>query len=129
MTKTTESTARSKEQLYDTIGQCNLRIVELEHLVPELESQLIQWSDAPDLQDACRESIHENKQMLERLKEEVRKCRNTIATRLELEVEELKRQFARPHLYNYESTMQQVKLLQEEAWTLRKLTSDGATVS
>jgi hypothetical protein len=88
---TNTTTMLTKEQLYDSIGQKNIRICKLEEEIPHLEFLLQQPTvgDEPETEFGIQKAIREKRNELEELKAEVRRCRLTIIGRLELEVEQM----------------------------------------
>lgn len=114
--------ALTKEQLYNQIGQCNLKILQMEHRIPELEDMLNNpiMQEEPENAIAIQQSLRESRNELEELQHQVLKCRRTLIGRLEIELERVNRDIATAHP-NWNEGEQVKYEIEKELHTLRKL--------
>lgn len=89
--------AQTKASLYDSIGECNFTIVELERDILQLESQLSRLQNAEALEEALREELSEKRQELFQIKARQKKLRIILKGRLEIELEAVQRELNEPY--------------------------------
>jgi chromosome segregation ATPase len=119
---TATSISLTKEQIYDQIGDCNRRIVYLEHNIPQLKERISNLEGDYESIKQVRSIIHAEEDELTAIKKTIREHRMKLIGRVEMEIEQVDKKIRQPNLHYQTAVLEQQKAVAtEELITLLRL--------